>query len=86
MQYKTISYKQIRNLGNYQSETLEITVELSEGEDINKAIEKLKTKVLKSLYPECINFSEIMKEIERLADEAESMHEDIKNEIDDFPY
>lgn len=34
MKVKTVSDKRIKSLGNYQSATLEMTVEISEGEDV----------------------------------------------------
>lgn len=49
MQYKTIVYKRIKNLGNYQSETVEMTIELSEGDDVGKCFEDLKLSVEKAL-------------------------------------
>lgn len=49
MQYKTITYKRIKNLGNYQSETVEMTIEVDEQDDVEKSFEELKTSVLKAL-------------------------------------
>lgn len=86
MQYKTISYKQIRNLGNYQSETLEITVELSEGEDINEAIKALKTKVFENLYPEFIHFDNLIEEIQANRENVEFSKKVKQFELEDLPY
>ncbi|MBW4567698.1 MAG: hypothetical protein KME31_06630 [Tolypothrix carrinoi HA7290-LM1] len=33
MNYKTITYQRVKNLGNYESERLEMTIELNEGEN-----------------------------------------------------
>ena len=49
MKFKTITYKRIKNLGNYESEHLEATAEVAEDEDIDEAIEKLKLTVHKAL-------------------------------------
>lgn len=49
MQYKTITYKRVKNLGNYQSETVEMTVELSESDNVLEAFEDLKSTLLEAL-------------------------------------
>jgi hypothetical protein len=54
MQVKTISYGRTKNLGNYQSERLDVTAELSDGEDETTAFEQLKTWVAQRLYPETV--------------------------------
>lgn len=51
MIYKTISYGRTKNLGNYQSERLDITIELEEMDDPVEELEKLKVLVSKQLYP-----------------------------------
>lgn len=51
MQIKTIHYKQVKNLGNYQSETLEATADLAEGDDPVKASNELRDFVRGQLYP-----------------------------------
>ncbi|MEG3436521.1 hypothetical protein V0288_05265 [Pannus brasiliensis CCIBt3594] len=45
MQIKTITYKRIKNLGNYQSETLEMTAEIGENESPDRVTEELMRKV-----------------------------------------
>ena len=45
MHYKKITYQRVRNLGNYESSRLEITIELNEDDDVDTAIDKLKSKV-----------------------------------------
>lgn len=45
MKIKIITYQRIKNLGNYQSEKLEMTAELEEGEDVQASIAKLKNQV-----------------------------------------
>ncbi len=52
MQIQTITYKQIKNLGNYQSATLEATAIVNEGEDLCECVEALKKFVIDQLYPE----------------------------------
>lgn len=49
MEYKSISYQRVKNLGNYESERLELTAEVNQDDDINLAIDRLKHKVEKSL-------------------------------------
>lgn len=49
MKYKTITYQRIKNLGNYQSERLELTAEVEEYEHMESAIELLKNTVHKAL-------------------------------------
>ena len=51
MSIKTISYGQTKNLGNYQSERLDITVELEEGDDAIEKIQEVKVLVMSQLYP-----------------------------------
>lgn len=45
MKYKTITYQRVKNLGNYESKRLELTVELDEDNNLEEAIEILKGKV-----------------------------------------
>ncbi len=45
MKIKIITYKRINNLGNYNSEHLEMTAELDENEDVNRSAHQLKSKV-----------------------------------------
>ncbi|MDX1371264.1 MAG: hypothetical protein R3321_02275 [Nitrososphaeraceae archaeon] len=52
MKYKTISYKQTRNLGNFESRTIEILAELEEEDNIDVKLVALKRKVFQYLYPE----------------------------------
>ena len=49
MKVKTISYQRVKNLGNYESERMEMTVEVNEDEDINLAVKTLKEYVLQGL-------------------------------------
>lgn len=46
---KTISYKRIKNLGNYETETLEITAEIDENESPSEAINQIRKLVLDGL-------------------------------------
>ena len=45
MQIKVISYKVVRNRGNYESEHLEMAAEVEEGEDHRDVVLKLKQQV-----------------------------------------
>ena len=49
MEVKTITYQRVKNLGNYESERLELTVELSEDDKPEIAIAILKNRVLDAL-------------------------------------
>lgn len=51
MIYKTLSYGRTRSLGNYQSERLDISVDLEEDDDPVLVFQQLKTLVLEQLYP-----------------------------------
>ena len=44
MEVKAIVYKRIHNLGNYSSEHVEISAELTEGDDAQTVIQQLKLK------------------------------------------
>ena len=45
MEVKTITYKRINNLGNYNSEHLEMTAELDENDSVIDCGKRLKNKV-----------------------------------------
>lgn len=49
MKFKTITYQRVKNLGNYESERLELSVELNEDDDVDDAIALLKCKVEQGL-------------------------------------
>lgn len=51
MIYKTLTYGRTKNLGNYQSERLDVSAELEETDDPVEVLEELKKFVLTSLYP-----------------------------------
>jgi hypothetical protein len=50
MKITTVTYKRIKNLGNYQSETLEMTAEIQPGEDFSEITDQLIKAVLNKLY------------------------------------
>lgn len=52
MKIETITYKRVKNLGNYQTETFEATAVLSDDDDPDIAADMLKKFVLATLYPE----------------------------------
>ncbi|MGI2904902.1 hypothetical protein [Tolypothrix sp. VBCCA 56010] len=54
MKIETITYKRIKNLGNYQSETFEAIATIAEEEDPHLAGEELKAFVWAQLYPPVI--------------------------------
>ena len=45
MKVETVSYKRIKSLGNYQSATLEMTVQISEGEDVEVIARELQNTI-----------------------------------------
>jgi small-conductance mechanosensitive channel len=45
MRYTTVTYARVKNLGNYESERLELTVEIAEDEQVNEVTEILICKV-----------------------------------------
>lgn len=45
MKIRTISYRRVRNLGNYQTETVEIQGEIDDKEDPDTAFRQIKAKV-----------------------------------------
>ena len=49
MKIKTITYKRVKNLGNYQSESFEANATVDEGEEAHIVAEVLKIFVLKEL-------------------------------------
>jgi hypothetical protein len=52
MKIKTVTYKRVKNLGNYQSETLEMVAEIDDGENPTRATESLRNQVNAILFPE----------------------------------
>ncbi|MBW4572831.1 MAG: hypothetical protein KME31_34120 [Tolypothrix carrinoi HA7290-LM1] len=59
MKIETITYKRVKNLGNYQSETFEAIAIISEGEDPHLAGEELKAFVWAQLYPPVIKDDDV---------------------------
>lgn len=49
MNIKTITYQRVKNLGNYESERMEMTIELDDDENVEMAIAALKDTVKKAL-------------------------------------
>lgn len=49
MKFKTITYQRVKNLGNYESERLELSLELDEDDDVESAIARIKSKVEQAL-------------------------------------
>lgn len=49
MKVETITYKRVKNLGNYQSETFEATASLDDGDDPRQISQDLKDFVLSQL-------------------------------------
>lgn len=51
MKITKITYRRTRNTGNYESQTVEATVELEIDDNAEDAFEGLKNWVIESLYP-----------------------------------
>lgn len=51
MPIKSITYKRIKNLGNYESKTLEATSIVNEGDDPARELEELIAFVENNLFP-----------------------------------
>lgn len=51
MRIETISYKRTKNLGNFQSETMELTASLEEEDLPEDVAENLKLFIYNQLYP-----------------------------------
>lgn len=49
MNIKTISYQRVKNIGNYESERMEMTAEINDDENVESAIAILKDTVNKAL-------------------------------------
>lgn len=49
MNIKTISYQRVKNLGNYESERMEMTIELDDDDSVEIAIATIKDTVKKAL-------------------------------------
>jgi hypothetical protein len=45
MQYKTITYQRVKNLGNYNTERMEMTVELDEDDNVLICAKELRLNV-----------------------------------------
>lgn len=50
MEFKTIVFKRIKNLGNYESEHLEIVGDLEPGDDVEVEIDNLRKIVENKLF------------------------------------
>ena len=51
MNVKTITYQKVKNLGNYESERLEMTIELDPSDDADDSAKALIAKVQHLLNP-----------------------------------
>ena len=71
MKVKELSYKRLINLGNYENETIELTVELQEGETAKDTIVAMKQF--------CDDFVSKTKDVGYLKKDFSAM-EDLKNE------
>ena len=67
MKIKEISYKRIKNIGNYENESLEVIAQVEDNEDPNKVFENLKHFVFVKLG--LIEIQSPKKKNKRLKDE-----------------
>ncbi|RCJ34621.1 hypothetical protein A6769_22085 [Nostoc punctiforme NIES-2108] len=52
MKIETITYKRIKNLGNFQSETMEVTAVLDQYDEPDEVSEQLRSLVKNQLFPQ----------------------------------
>jgi len=45
LNYKELSYRRVQNLGNYSTETVELTVTVENDQEIDEVMKELKAKV-----------------------------------------
>jgi vacuolar-type H+-ATPase subunit I/STV1 len=75
MQVKTISYKRVLNLGNYENKHLELFGEVLEGEDDEEAISRLMEKVERKIREP--RETEIVAVIKNLEETASHLREQV---------
>ncbi len=75
MQVKTISYKRVLNLGNYENKHLELMAEVLDGEDDEAAISVIMEKVERKIREQ--KESAIVTQIQSLETRANSLKERI---------
>lgn len=46
LKYRELTYKKTFNIGNYESETITLSIDLDHNENIDESFKKLKAKVL----------------------------------------
>lgn len=51
MKIETITYKRVKNLGNFQSETMEVTAVLDQYDEPDRVSEQLRELVKNQLFP-----------------------------------
>jgi archaellum component FlaC len=74
MQFKTISYKRILNLGNYESKHLELSAEVHEEDDLDAEISRLMEEVERKIREDVtqkieLEIRELRKQIRELKKE-----------------
>lgn len=42
MEYKTITYRRVKNLGSYENESFELTVEVTESDNVDQVMDELR--------------------------------------------
>lgn len=55
MRVSKVTYRRLRNLGDYENESVEVEVEVAAGEDANAAYDYAKQFVMYHLYKERIH-------------------------------
>lgn len=87
MKTKTITYKRILNLGNYESKHLEECVEIDDGENVDIAASELMQRVERKIREETER--EIKLEIERLQEREANLIDqihDLKSQLKALKY
>ncbi len=97
MQVKTISYKRVLNLGNYENKHLELLAEVHEGDNVDAEISHLMETVERKIREQAdleIEAKDLRREIRQLQKELEQLKAEkdkltgveIEPSIDDIPF
>lgn len=87
MKVKTITYQRVKNLGNYESERLELTAEVDcDIDDIFVSINTLKAIVLDRLEIEPIDTETYDEGVARLERERKELIGEPDEELEDIPW
>lgn len=95
MQFKTISYKRILNLGNYESKHLELSADIHEGDDLDAETSRLMEVVERKIREDVtqkieLEIQELRRELREMKKEQRAAKSVLKAEEevseDDIPF